>query len=308
MSGCCGLYADSDGHGCSPRKRFWRGTGSDDQRYALDVIEDIDRRNQVVPDTEPGDPLFVNNHGVLYSREAFVELQEALSYLVRMWLKNPALAWKLPQPLQREYARIDKGNELGERWNRGGWFAWSPPEVAYMEYLEVLAGDSGLPQGELKDEVVTLLKEFCSDAAWCPRQPFAHCGIGHRALQGPSPAHESASSELAMALPEFRNTPDVVRQLVRVCTAGAPEWELPVRGQQRRPGVVIRAGKLYPAGVGADHGCSNSSRHSKEVEGAREFMHELLLLRGIPGVLLQAQAQPLFFRVLAELECIEMGL
>ncbi|SPQ19926.1 0d5a0601-442f-4715-a44f-cc506c08eac3 [Thermothielavioides terrestris] len=98
-------------------KRFWRGTGSDDQRYALDVIEDIARRNQVVPDTEPGDPLFVNNYGALHAREAFVELQEALSYLVRMWLKNPALAWKLPRPLQQGYVRIDEGNELGERWN-----------------------------------------------------------------------------------------------------------------------------------------------------------------------------------------------
>ncbi|KAK4121902.1 hypothetical protein N657DRAFT_576429 [Parathielavia appendiculata] len=51
---------------------------------------------------------------------------------------------------------------------RGGWFAWSPPEVAYVEYLEMLADGSGLPDGELKEEIVEQLKAYYDDPDWLP--------------------------------------------------------------------------------------------------------------------------------------------
>ena len=49
---------------------------------------------------------------------------------------------------------------------RGGWYAWSPPEIAYLEYLEILA--SGLPEGSLKDELVAQLREYYGIAEWSP--------------------------------------------------------------------------------------------------------------------------------------------
>ncbi|KAK3320449.1 hypothetical protein B0T19DRAFT_387052 [Cercophora scortea] len=88
------------------------------QRDALDVLEQLATEAQLVVDAQPGDLLFVNNHGLLHSREAFVDTAEATArYLVRMWLKNPALAWKLPKPLQEGNARVYEDNELGEKWN-----------------------------------------------------------------------------------------------------------------------------------------------------------------------------------------------
>ncbi|KAL2185634.1 hypothetical protein L209DRAFT_766348 [Thermothelomyces heterothallicus CBS 203.75] len=90
---------------------------TEEQRRALEVIEEIAERNQVVLEAQPGDMLFINNHGVLHSREAFEDFQEAPRYLVRMWLKNPELAWKLPRALQAGNARIYEENELGEQWN-----------------------------------------------------------------------------------------------------------------------------------------------------------------------------------------------
>jgi hypothetical protein len=92
-------------------------TLSDEQHRALDVLEEIATRNQIVVDTQPGDLLFINNHGVLHSRDAFVDAPEAPRYLVRMWLKNLELAWKLPRALQEGNARIYEENELGEQWN-----------------------------------------------------------------------------------------------------------------------------------------------------------------------------------------------
>lgn len=63
--------------------------------------------------------MFLNNHGVLHSREAFEDDPDSARsrYLVRLWLKNPMLAWKLPRALQEGNSRIYDENELGERWN-----------------------------------------------------------------------------------------------------------------------------------------------------------------------------------------------
>lgn len=90
---------------------------TEEQRRVLDVIEEIAKRNQIVLEAQRGDMLFINNHAVLHSREAFEDSQEAPRYLVRMWLKNPELAWKLPRALQAGNARIYEDNELGEQWN-----------------------------------------------------------------------------------------------------------------------------------------------------------------------------------------------
>jgi len=91
---------------------------TDEQRRALDVVEEIAVRSQVVLEaSRPGDMLFVNNHAVLHSREAFEDSRESPRYLVRMWLKNPELAWALPRALEAGNATIYGQNELGEQWN-----------------------------------------------------------------------------------------------------------------------------------------------------------------------------------------------
>lgn len=93
------------------------GTLSQEQRRALNVLEEIAKCNQISLEAQPGDLLFINNHGVLHSREAFEDSPDSPRYLVRMWLKNEALAWKLPRALQEGNSRIYDENELGERWN-----------------------------------------------------------------------------------------------------------------------------------------------------------------------------------------------
>ncbi|KXX76434.1 U-box domain-containing protein 33 [Madurella mycetomatis] len=50
---------------------------------------------------------------------------------------------------------------------RGGWFAWSPPEVAYVEYLEILSGSSALPS-DLQEEILTQLRQYYGDPEWEP--------------------------------------------------------------------------------------------------------------------------------------------
>ncbi|KAK4238377.1 hypothetical protein C8A03DRAFT_43887 [Achaetomium macrosporum] len=94
---------------------------TDEQRRALDVVEEIARRNQIVLEAQRGDLLFINNHGVLHSREAFEDSAAAPRYLVRMWLRNPEMCWDLPRgPLSEGNKRIydpEGIEELGEQWN-----------------------------------------------------------------------------------------------------------------------------------------------------------------------------------------------
>ena len=94
-------------------------TLSPKQREALDLIEQIASENQLVVSAQPGDLFFINNHGILHSREAFEDRPDdgPSRYLVRMWLKHPALAWKLPKALREGNSRIYDDNELGEQWN-----------------------------------------------------------------------------------------------------------------------------------------------------------------------------------------------
>ncbi|KAK4102452.1 hypothetical protein N658DRAFT_403130, partial [Parathielavia hyrcaniae] len=257
---------------------------------------------------------------------------------------------------------------------RGGWFAWSPPEVAYVEYLEMLADGSGLPDGELKEEIKGQLRAYYEEPDWSPEtgsqrysnatggfsspwlallrqrqaggegkdlleraqvfmlgkllwcilegQAMVRCGIDHETLQDVDPEYESRRSGKVRAFPDFRRTPVELRELIRACTAGAPEWNTQ---EPRLPGVILRGGKLYPAdwpvGLVATSGDTRAAAKrfwAQEVERARMFMGELLAFRGMlqepsqlaasasrPGLLKQVHTRPLFSAILNELTRIK---
>lgn len=90
---------------------------SEEQREALDLIESLARESQLTLNIQPGDLTFINNHALLHSRESFKDDSKSNRYLVRMWLKNEVLAWKLPYQLQMGNQRIYESNELEEKWN-----------------------------------------------------------------------------------------------------------------------------------------------------------------------------------------------
>jgi alpha-ketoglutarate-dependent taurine dioxygenase len=87
------------------------------QREALDILEAVAQANQLVLDNKPGDLTFINNHGLLHSRKAFEDEAGRSRYLVRLWLKNERLAWKLPRVLREGNERLFESNEIEEYWN-----------------------------------------------------------------------------------------------------------------------------------------------------------------------------------------------
>lgn len=87
------------------------------QSEVLDLIESIANGNKLTLDMELGDMTFINNHALLHSREAFEDIGDAKRHVVRLWLKNKSLAWKLPREIQFGNSRIYDDNELEPQWN-----------------------------------------------------------------------------------------------------------------------------------------------------------------------------------------------
>jgi Taurine catabolism dioxygenase TauD, TfdA family len=87
------------------------------QCEVLDLLEATAKANRLVLTNQPGDLTFLNNHGLLRSREAFEDEAGNSRYLVRLWLRNEKLAWKLPWVLQEGNRWLYEDSEVEERWN-----------------------------------------------------------------------------------------------------------------------------------------------------------------------------------------------
>ena len=90
------------------------------QLEALDTVQHIAQAHQRVLAMRPGDLTFVNNLAVLHAREAFVDTASQSRYLVRLWLKNAALAWDMPAELANGNWRVFGTREetgMEEDWN-----------------------------------------------------------------------------------------------------------------------------------------------------------------------------------------------
>lgn len=156
---------------------------------------------------------------------------------------------------------------------RGTWYMWTPPEVRYVEYLELLALTS--TQESVRKRYTSFLKgvfphwtpEYNNrplrdardgyNLAWASLHTKARAKAQVYALgkvlwcifEGvPSPdgPHNVESFledfDQDQQFPEFRLSPPVIQALIRRCTAGAPEWG------DRRPGVARDGGRIVPWG------------------------------------------------------------
>lgn len=137
---------------------------------------------------------------------------------------------------------------------RGGWYSWSPPEVAYIEYLEYIA--SKTEDSAIRTKYTTILRSHIP--IWKPltqRDRYHDCERGFSSAWLSLTSKEREAAQVFMLgklfwcifesagsincgigvdvfrerdcrhhFPEFQDTPDGLRSLIRCCTAGAPEW------------------------------------------------------------------------------------
>ncbi|KAK3115809.1 hypothetical protein LTR53_004486 [Teratosphaeriaceae sp. CCFEE 6253] len=86
------------------------------QAEAMDVVQALAEKYQLTMPLRPGDLLFVNNFAVLHSREAFEDSEKDIRHLVRLWMKNEALAWSLPTALKWGNDKVFHDAATEETW------------------------------------------------------------------------------------------------------------------------------------------------------------------------------------------------
>jgi hypothetical protein len=186
---------------------------------------------------------------------------------------------------------------------RGNWFAWCPPEILYMEYLEHLA--TFLPPGAQRARYHNLLRdqqqlspESLSGSPGSKKSTYQNPPYGYYKawLSLTSPEKEAAEVymlgkmlwcifegvcnvrssiwtsylyEPTIEFPAFCHTPRALRGCIRKCTAGAPEWH-----QARDSPRMVRVGsKLYPHGkTGLKGEVTGTARETWDV--ARQYWKE----------------------------------
>lgn len=81
-----------------------------DQKYALQKVEEVAASTELQLDLERGDVLFLNNWALLHRREAYDDDEMTSRHLVRLWLRSTEHAWPIPPAMMLPW-QTAYGNE-----------------------------------------------------------------------------------------------------------------------------------------------------------------------------------------------------
>ncbi|KAF8846804.1 Clavaminate synthase-like protein [Acephala macrosclerotiorum] len=87
------------------------------QAEALDAVHFIAKKHEISTSMVKGDIRFVNNMGILHRREAFENSERNHRHLIRVWLNNENMCWKLPLPLRIAWSRVFDDEERQSYWD-----------------------------------------------------------------------------------------------------------------------------------------------------------------------------------------------
>ncbi|KAI9689933.1 MAG: hypothetical protein M1822_009815 [Bathelium mastoideum] len=104
------------GHPLRPRTKGIPGL-TDAQAEALDAVHFTAYKHQFKTTMQAGDMRFINNMALLHCRTAFQDDNTSKRHLIRVWLNNEKMCWKLPPALQLAWARVFDDEERGRHWD-----------------------------------------------------------------------------------------------------------------------------------------------------------------------------------------------
>ena len=93
---------------------------SEAQAEAIDLVHFTARKLQLSIPLKKGDLRFINNLGLLHGRESYKDADgstESKRHVLRLWLRDSSLQWKLPPALEVAWARIFDDTERKVRWD-----------------------------------------------------------------------------------------------------------------------------------------------------------------------------------------------
>lgn len=86
------------------------------QLESINYVQKLVCKYQLSLSLQPGGLRYVNNFAILHARDAFVDTPTQTRHLVRLWLDNDFLAWKLPQHLERGNRKVFYDDSGVGRW------------------------------------------------------------------------------------------------------------------------------------------------------------------------------------------------
>jgi hypothetical protein len=79
------------------------------QAEALDALHYLAEKSAVALDFHKGDIQVVNNLSIFHARAGFTDSDEKRRHLVRLWLRDPELAWETPEGLKSRWEYVYGG-------------------------------------------------------------------------------------------------------------------------------------------------------------------------------------------------------
>jgi len=79
---------------------------SEAQAEALDTIHFLADKYALGLNFQKGDIQYINNLSIFHARDGFADTAERTRHLLRLWLRNEELAWKIPEELQSNWKRL----------------------------------------------------------------------------------------------------------------------------------------------------------------------------------------------------------
>jgi len=70
------------------------------QLHALARVQQAARQHEVCLESEPGDMVYLNSWSTLHARQPYQDGETFSRHLVRLWLRNDALGWPVPDSMR----------------------------------------------------------------------------------------------------------------------------------------------------------------------------------------------------------------
>ncbi len=77
---------------------------SPEQHAALAVLNELATKHKHRLGAKQGDMVFINNLALLHARDTYVDPKDGPGrHLVRLWIRNPELAWNIPESMAKPW-------------------------------------------------------------------------------------------------------------------------------------------------------------------------------------------------------------
>ena len=221
---------------------------------------------------------------------------------------------------------------------RGGWVSWIAPEVGCIWYLSLIAKSTAI-QSEVAGRYKSALQRLIAaspeatssgDIAWTRLSPRERESAMVFALgktlwcifeqqptiytdAGQGMTREAATwidDERSWRFPEFRRTPEVLRDWIERCTAGADEWD---DSRGRSVHFDLEKGVFVPVGESGGTDQSRTKRAARtwweiRVAEAEDFLEAIVRGEDHNGIQAAARKRPTLHDILNMLEQLEIDI